>query len=574
MQSFQELKRDSKKTSKSFQLVKTALLGDSATQLLAIAIKGMAIQSGYNLELYESDYSQIEHQVTFTESDLYKFDAEFTIIFHSTHKLLEDFNKRKPEERKKIATDRITLIESICKKVPGKIIYYNYPEIDDAVFGNLANQIDESFIYQTRKLNYKLMQIAQKYPDLYICDLVSIQNKIGRDSMFHAAVYINTDMVLSVDALPIIASRTIDLIRASKGGAKKCVVLDLDNTIWGGVIGDDGIEGIQLGHGLGIGKAYTEFQAWIKKLKERGIIIAINSKNNESIAQEPFVKHPEMILRLDDVAVFIANWENKADNIRKIQSLLNISFDSMVFIDDNPFERNIVRENISGILVPELPDDAANYLEYLYGLNLFETVSYSTEDINRTKQYQVEYQRIESKNSFTNETDFLKSLNMVSVVEDFTKYNIPRIAQLSQRSNQFNLRTVRYNEGDIELIKKQKEYHCFSFTLEDKFSNNGLICVIIMKTQDKDTLFIDSWFMSCRVLKRGMEYFALNTIVKYAKLKGYKLIIGEYLPTSKNSIAENHFSNLGFKKFENGDLNLFYLEISNFTKKECYIKRK
>lgn len=182
--------------------------------------------------------------------------------------------------------------------------------------------------------------------------------------------------------------------------------MDLDNTLWGGVVGDDGWEGIQLGHGLGIGKVFTELQQWIKKLKNRGIILAVCSKNDEDKAKEPFLKNPEMVLKLDDIAVFVANWENKADNIRTIQQILNIGFDSMVFIDDNPFERNMVREHVPGVTVPELPEDSSDYLEYLYSLNLFETASYSAGDKDRTKQYQIEAQRVSAKNSYTNEKDF------------------------------------------------------------------------------------------------------------------------------------------------------------------------
>ena len=267
--------------------------------------------------------------------------------------------------------------------------------------------------------------------------------------MFDAPVYVSTEMVLSVDALPYVAARVMDIVCAIEGKTHKCLILDLDNTVWGGVVGDDGWEGLQLGHGLGIGKAFTEFQQWVKKLRERGIILAVCSKNDEDKAKEPFEKNPEMVLKLDDIAVFIANWENKADNIRTIQQILNIGFDSMVFIDDNPFERNMVRQNVPDICVPEMPEDQGEWLEYLYSLNLFETASYSTADKDRTKQYKVEAQRVSASKAFTNEEDFLKSLNMVSVVSGFNKFNTPRVAQLSQRSNQFNLRTVRYTDADI-----------------------------------------------------------------------------------------------------------------------------
>ncbi|WP_321439124.1 HAD-IIIC family phosphatase [uncultured Bacteroides sp.] len=568
MLTFKELRRNLKRDTINLPTIKVALLGDTATQFLAIALKGIAIEKGYNLNLFEAEFNQVERLIMDPTSDLFQFSPDYTIIFQSTHKFLDKFGSTKSETRKNIAEERLSFVEMASQKVAGKIICYNYPEIDDTIFGNLANQIEESFIYQIRKLNYGLMQLAQKHQNLYICDLSSIQNKIGRDVMFNASIYTSTEMILSIDSLPIIASRTIDLICASKGNIKKCLILDLDNTLWGGIIGDDGIENIQLGHGLGIGKAFTEFQRWIKKLKERGIILAICSKNTESLAREPFEKHPEMILRLDDIAVFVANWDNKADNIRHIQSVLNIGFDSMVYLDDNPFERNMVRENVSGILVPELPPDPADYLEFIYNLNLFETISYSSGDKDRTKQYQLEAQRVFTQKEFTNEADFLQSLGMISIVEGFTKFNTPRVAQLSQRSNQFNLRTIRYTEGDINKLSKDPDYHCFSFTLEDKFGDNGLICIIIMQNKDHNNLFIDTWLMSCRVLKRGMENFTLNTIVEYAKTKGYKKITGEYLPTVKNLIVADHYSTLGFEPLNE---NRWVLDVDKYKKRDCYI---
>ena len=556
--------------------MKVALLGDTATQLLVTAIKGEAIDRGIALDLYEGEYSQVERQLMDPTSELYEFDADIIIVFQSTHKLGEYHSSLTMENQILLAEERLSFIASLCENpsfANKKLIYFNYPEIEDTVFGSYANKVESSFSYQVRKLNFELMNLSRQYPNLFICDIAGLQNLFGRQFLFAPNVYMTTEMVLSVNALPYVASRVVDIIAAIKGFFKKCLILDLDNTVWGGVIGDDGLEGIELGHGLGIGKAFTEFQMWIKKLKQRGIIICVASKNNEETAKEPFEKHPDMILKLDDIAVFQANWETKVDNIRTIQGILNIGFDSMVFLDDNPFERNMVRENIPGITVPELPEDPAMYLEYLYSLNLFETASYSNADKDRTKQYQVEAKRVSLSKTFTNEADFLKSLNMVSTVSGFTKFNTPRIAQLSQRSNQFNLRTIRYTEADIENMAQDPDVIDLSFTLEDKFGDNGLIAVIIMKKQDDETLFVDTWFMSCRVLKRGMENFTLNTMVEYAKAKGYKRIVGEYIPTPKNKMVEMHYPNLGFSKIES-DPNRYVLDLTNYTPKGCYITKK
>lgn len=577
MNTFKEIKSINKKDISNYPSIKIAVVGDTATQLLCTAIRGTGALRGYNIDLFEAEYNQVERQFMDPTSDLYQFGADFIVVFQSTHKLGEHHSALSQEQQVMLAEERLQFVTSLCANpalASKKIIYFNYPEIEDTVFGSYANKVESSFTYQVRKLNYELMRLSQQFPNLFICDIAGLQNKLGRDQMFAANVYTSTEMVLSIDALPYVASRVMDIVCAIKGQFKKCLILDLDNTVWGGVIGDDGLEGIQLGHGLGIGKAFTEFQMWVKKLKQRGIIICVASKNNEETAKEPFEKHPDMVLKLDDIAVFQANWETKVDNIRTIQQILNIGFDSMVFLDDNPFERNMVRENIPAITVPELPEDPAEYLEYLYSLNLFETASYSNLDKDRTKQYQVEAQRVSLSKTFTNEADFLKSLNMVSVVSGFTKFNTPRVAQLSQRSNQFNLRTVRYTDADIEALANDPEVIDLSFTLEDKFGDNGLIAVVIMKPQDKETLFVDTWFMSCRVLKRGMENFTLNTMVEKAKASGYRRIIGEYLPTLKNKMVEQHYPGLGFKTIEGASTAQFELDVEAYQPRECYIEAK
>ena len=577
MKTFQKLKKITKRMPADLPAIKVALTGDTATQFLATAIRGTGAERGYQIDLFEAEYNQVERQFLDPSSELYQTDADFIVLFQSTHKLGEKHSLLSPSQQESLAEERLAFVASVSENpmlASKKIICLNYPEIEDTVFGSYATKVTSSFTYQVRKLNMGLMDLSQRYANLFICDIAGLQNKLGRDMMFAPNVYVSTEMVLSIDALPYVASRVMDIICAIKGQFKKCLILDLDNTVWGGVIGDDGLEGIQLGHGLGIGKAFTEFQMWVKKLKQRGVIICVASKNNEETAKEPFEKHPDMVLKLEDIAVFQANWETKVDNIRTIQRILNIGFDSMVFLDDNPFERNIVRENIPGITVPELPQDPGEYLEYLYSLNLFETASYSQADKDRTKQYQVEAQRVSLQKTFSNEADFLKSLDMTSVVSGFNKFNTPRVAQLSQRSNQFNLRTVRYTEADIEALGKDPDVIDLSFTLEDKFGENGLIAVIIMKKQDEETLFIDTWFMSCRVLKRGMEDFTLNTMVEAAREKGYKRIVGEYLPTPKNKMVENHYPSLGFQKLEGTPTAQYVLDVEQYQPRENYIKTK
>ena len=573
MKDFSQIKKNLKKDFSNLKKTKVAILGDTATQFLNQAIRGMGYEKGFDLQIWEADFNQIELQVSDLGSELYENKPDIIVVFQSSHKLLGKYNKLKEGNHSLLAVNEMNfiknMVEMISSQIDAKIIYFNYSEIDDTVFGNFSSKLEQSFLFQLRKLNYDLMIYASNTANFYICDISSIQNLLGKQNFFQTSVYINTEMVLSLGSLPYVASRTIDIIASLNGKFKKCVILDLDNTTWGGIIGDDGIENIQIGS-LGIGKAFSEFQYWVKKLKNRGIIVAICSKNTESVAKEPFEKHPDMVLRLDDISVFVANWENKADNIRQIQNILNVGFDSMVFLDDNPFERNIVRENIPEITVPELPEDPSDYLEYLYSLNLFETISFSNEDKERTKLYQIQAERASIQQKFTNEDDFLKSLDMVSLVEPFNRFNKPRVAQLSQRSNQFNLRTIRYTDDEIEKISVLDDFHTFAFTLEDKFGDNGLICVIILQEKDIENIFIDTWFMSCRVLKRGMENFVLNTITEFCKDKGYKHLVGEYISSAKNEMVKDHYENLGFEMQNN----FWVLDIKNYKNRITHITKK
>ncbi len=291
MKDFSQLRKNLKKDFSNFKSLKVALLGDTSTQFLSQAIRGEGFDAELDLQIWEADFNQIEMQVFNSDSEMYAFQPDIIVLFLSSHKLLNKYNKLKVEQQSSLATREIENIEAIVANISSnstaKIIYYNYNEIDDAVFGSFATKTETSFLYQLRKLNFELMHIANRNTNFYICDLASIQNQVGKANFFHTSVYISTEMVVSLNVLPLVAQKTVDILKVLNGKLKKCVILDLDNTVWGGIIGDDGIENIQIGS-LGIGKAFTEFQYWVKKLKNRGIIVAVCSKNTESIAKEHF----------------------------------------------------------------------------------------------------------------------------------------------------------------------------------------------------------------------------------------------------------------------------------------------
>ncbi len=571
MTAFQQLKRKSKLDAGTYPCMRLAMLGDCATQLFSTAIKGCGYENRLNFEIFDADYNQIDAQVIDSDSELYRFQPDAVLLVMCTEKLYEAFCTSAPARRSQFAQDTHDRIVGYWARVQSqqaaRILQCTFVEIDDGVFGSFSNRTESAFLFQLRKLNLLLMESAGRHPNVYMVDLCALQSRIGRDVFYDEKYYYSAKMPISLAALPEAAKLVTDVLAALQGRVRKCVVLDLDNTLWGGVIGDDGLSGIEIGE-LGAGHAFSEFQMWLRELKNRGILLAVCSKNNEAAAKEPFEKHPEMVLRLSDISMFVANWEDKASNIRYIQQTLNIGMDSMVFLDDNPFERNMVRGLIPEITVPELPEDPAQYLTALKRLNLFETASFSEEDSSRTAQYQAEAGRAALQKQFASIDEYLIGLEMEAEAKPFDPFHYPRIAQLTQRSNQFNLRTVRYTEAEIEEAAWQETTLTRYFTLRDKFGDHGLISVVILQKQDSDTLFVDTWLMSCRVLKRGMEEFIINSVIQAAKEAGYRRVVGEYLKTAKNAMVEHIYEHLGFRPL--GE-NTYEVLVDEFHPSKTYI---
>lgn len=571
MYTFKELKKGAKKDCPGRE-IRIAVLGNCSTQFFSTSIQGFGRLEGLNVSVYDTDYNQIEAQLLDKESEVYTFQPDEMLVWLATDKLYEEFLDIPLAYRDKFAESILKRIQYywdlISQNAKARIIQPNFTEIDDKVLGQYSCKVETTFVYQIRKLNYLLEEAMTHRNDVFPVDLLAIQIQEGQNKFYDSSLYYNAKMTISMDSLPLAAKAVIDVIKAMDGRIKKCLVLDLDNTIWGGVIGDDGMGGIEIGE-LGRGHAFQDFQRWIKQLKECGIILAICSKNNEEIAREPFERHEEMILRLSDISVFVANWEDKATNIRMIQESLNIGMDSIVFLDDNPFERNLVRSVLPDVEVPELPDDPALYLEYLQQKNYFDVVSFTGESADRTKQYQAEYERKQLQMSYSTFEDYLENLEMIGEVRSFEPERYARIAQLTQRSNQFNLRTIRYTEDEIERVANDERYLSLYFTLKDKFGDHGLVSVVIMKKISSEEIFIDTWLMSCRVLKRGMEEFIINCIVRASREAGFKIIKSEYIPTPKNKMVKDIYKTMGFIEEEE---NKYSISVETYVNKKNYIK--
>ena len=551
--------------------VKLALAGDCATQHIATALRGYGVYTGFPLRVFDADYDQVRAQLTDPGSELYGFAPDYLLLVFSVERLWKEYcacTQREDFAAQKLAQIELYWNAFHAQRPDAKLLQCNYPELDDRVFGNYAGKVRSSFLYQLRLLNLKLCDLAMAHPGVFLIDLCALQSQVGRERFFNSRMYYIGKLPIHTDCLPLVAKQVFDVIHAIRGEIKKVAVLDLDNTLWGGVIGDDGLAGIQIGE-LGAGHAFEDLQAWLKELKKRGVLLAVCSKNTESTAKEPFEKHPEMVLRLEDFSIFVANWEDKAGNIRMIRDTLNLGMDSFVFIDDNPFERELVRSLVPEITVPELPEDPADYAGFLQQLNLFETASFSEADAKRTAQYQQEVGRVSLQREAGSFEDYLKGLDMVAEAKPFDPFHYPRIAQLTQRSNQFNLRTVRYTEDEIRRAAEDPDRLTLYFTLRDRFGDYGLISVVIMKKLSESALFVDTWLMSCRVLKRGMEEFIVNQIVRTAAEHGFTEIRAEYLPTAKNAMVKDIYETLGFTALGGGK---FVCETGAFKENKTWIR--
>ncbi|MEO1449781.1 MAG: HAD-IIIC family phosphatase [Bacteroidota bacterium] len=570
---FQQLKRHLKQKADSLPTIKMAVLGNWATQLYSQALEGYAASQGYELDLFEGDYDQMDLQIQSPDSALYAARPDVVVLHLSSQKLRQSYWAAFGAEKSYVLADRYLqkfdqYLQLLKTRLECQVIVSTLVELPDPVFGNYAGQTNVSWGYQVRKFNLGLMDLAAVHDHAFLLDTAALHHHAGFKSAHDPQVWINAAIPFSLDFLPILAKNTMDIVLTKKGKFKKCLILDLDHTTWGGVIGDDGIEGIQVGQ-LGLGKAFTELQSWAKALKARGIILGICSKNTESVAKVPFEAHPEMTLRLEDISIFVANWENKADNLRYIQQVLNIGMDSIVFLDDNPFERNLVRDQLPDITVPELPEDPALYLDFVSSLNLFETASYASEDAGRTEKYRQEAARRALQQQFNSIDDYLGSLGMQATFRDFDTFHVPRIAQLTQRSNQYNLRTIRYDEAGIRSLMDNPGKAGYYVRLQDTYGDYGLISVLILEKQEEG-YFIDTWLMSCRVLKRGVEFLVLNELVRLTKEAGLPYLIGEYLATPKNKLVEQHYADLGFEARDGR----WYLDIASYQPREHFIELK
>jgi FkbH-like protein len=528
---------------------RVAVLADFSTQQLVPLLEILFARAGIAAKVHEGEFSTIETEVFDPASSLWRFEPEVVLLLRSTNALRDRYygtEAGRADLAEVWASEHVALWDAIAKTSKALVVQSTYVEPYERTFGHYELKVPESLGSVVRALNAKIVERARSKNHVLLCDVDAIASYVGKKTWCDERLWGMAKTPCALEHLPRMAQGIVDVVASTAGKQVKCVVLDLDNTVWGGIIGDDGLEGIQIGH-FGEGEPFYRFQCFARELKRRGIILAVCSKNEHDTAIRAFREHPEMALRENDIAVFVANWDTKVDNLRRIQETLNIGFDSMVFVDDNPFERNIVRQYLPDVIVPEMPEEPADYVRALAELNLFETSTFTEEDRARADLYREESARRSLEKSFTNVEDYLRSLEMRVTVSTFDDFHLPRIAQLIQRSNQFNLTTRRHTLADCERIAKDPAFLPLYVKLADKFGDYGLISVVIAKPE-RDRLDIDTWLMSCRVLSRGVEEHAMNRVVQLAKERGLPLVVGEYIPTPKNKMVKDFYARFGFKK--------------------------
>jgi FkbH-like protein len=550
--------------------IRLAILGSSTISYLVPAIRVGLLRRRLWAQVHVTPYGQYLQELLDPGSDLHKFRPTVILFaFDARHVIgLPAAGMSRAEADSLIeekATHYAELWDRAQQAFSCRVIQQTMLPVFPELLGNNEHRLPGSPQRMVARFNQCMRELA----DGRRVDVLAIDNRVQRDGigLWHEpALWHKGKIEIAPAMVPLYGDLVARIVAAQCGRSHKCLVLDLDNTLWGGVVGDDGVEGLVLGQGNAAGEAFVEFQRYVQQLSARGVILAVCSKNEEKAALEPFSRHPEMVLKRPAFAAFLANWTDKATNLRHIAERLNIGLDSLVFADDSPFERNLVRRELPMVAVPELPEDPAEYAQCLADAGYFEGIGLTAEDLSRADQYRANAERETLRTSMADLPSYLKSLEMEMIAGPFDRLSQTRITQLINKTNQFNLTTRRYSEREVAEAMERADVVTLQVRLTDKFGDNGIIAVVIGKPSGAG-LLIDTWLMSCRVLGRQVEQATLNLLVKEARRRGHKALIGEFRPTQKNIIVRDHYKKLGFTRQdcdESGN-SLWQLPIDQFV---------
>lgn len=530
---------------------KIAVLGGSTTNDFIKTLEVFLLSEGIEPEFYESEYNRFWQDAMFDNPELSEFAPDI-IYIHTSYRNIASFLPETTDSSDEIESklfERYSYYEKMWNRLAEvyacPIIQNNFELPPYRLFGNRDFYDIHGSVNFITRLNMRFAEYASKNQGFYICDINYISSCFGLDKWFDDQAWYMYKYACSLDAVPYVTKNISNIIKSIFGKNKKVLALDLDNTLWGGVVGDDGVEGIEIGAETATSECYKAFQEYVKKQKSIGIMLTVASKNDHENAIAG-LNHPEGVLRPDDFIVIKANWETKDRNLVATASEMDLGIDSFVFADDNPTERALVERSIKGIAIPVF-DVPADYIRTIDRNGYFEVTNFSSDDLKRNDMYKANVKRAELSTEFADYTEYLLSLDMIGEIKPFAPVYMQRITQLTNKSNQFNLTTKRYTQPEIESAASDGKHITLYGKLSDTFGDNGVVSVVIGEIKE-NICDIDLWLMSCRVLKKNMEFAMLDTLVNECKQRGIDTIIGHYYPTAKNGMVKNLFGDFGFEK--------------------------
>lgn len=532
---------------------KIAILGGQTTQNIKLMLELFLLNYGIEPEFYESEYNMWYEDALFGNPELDEFNPDIVYVCTCIKNIVE-FPNLSDSYDDVMAKADVTFSkfknvwESIGMKFGCTIIQNNFEYPFYRLMGNKDASDFHGAVNFVTRLNMKFYDYANAAQNFFILDINYLSASYGIEKWSLPFYWHMYKYAVSVPAIPYLSFNVANVIKSLYGKNKKAFNLDLDNTLWGGIVGDDGAENIEIGQETSLAQTYSEFQSYLKKHKQLGVILTVNSKNEEANAVSGF-ERPDSVLKMDDFVNFKANWNPKSMNLSETAAELTLLPESFVFVDDNPAEREIIRAQVPGVAIPEI-DTVEDYINIIDKSGFFEVTNLSKDDLKRNEMYKENAQRAALQASFENYADYLKSLEMKGEIQNFIPMYMSRIAQLTNKSNQFNLTTKRYTQAEIEQAESDDSRITLYGKLSDKFGDNGVVSIVIGRIDDekKDTLHMELWLMSCRVLKRDMEFAMMDELVSKAKARGIKKILGYYYPTAKNAMVKDFYGLQGFSK--------------------------
>ena len=566
---------------KQANLVQTriAILGGSTTSEVKSMLELFLLAHGIQPTFYESEYNRYAEDVLFENPDLWSFKPDIAFI-HTTWRNVSEFpelleSDAEVDNRLRRETARFErLWQKIHKELGALVIQNNFDLPRLRPLGNLEASEAYGRVNFLLRLNAEFATYARTHSRFLLNDILFLSSQMGLSAWEDDTYWYNFHMALSPSATVAMAHNVAAIVKSIYGKTKKCLVLDLDNTLWGGVIGDDGVQNLILGRDHPVGEAFVNFQRYVKDLQRRGIILAICSKNDAENAKEGF-SHPDSVLKIDDFSAIKANWNPKPENIREIAAELNIGLDSIVFVDDNPAERALVAEQVPEVAVPEVGSDVSRFADVLENERYFEVDKIVQDDLNRSDYYSSNAQRSAYQSDFRDYGEFLASLEMTAEIGPFVPVYMERITQLINKTNQFNLTTRRYTSAEVEAVSRDQAFITLYGRLVDRFGDNGLVSVLIGHVAG-EVVELDLWLMSCRVLKREMEFAMFDALIEQCQARGIRKIVGVYIPSKKNKMVAGHYASLGFNRVDgtSGERELWHYDVpSAYSARTQYIRR-